>query len=119
MMIGANFDYLKKCLKLDVFRCSYTSPNHYKTIVRNRRWMQMEIQHHFVRKNNINRGLYELHLSLTKGLSDCEHTRWLSLLSKIEEVWALKIKKKRNRLARKLFKLRATSPKQLNNKGTH
>jgi hypothetical protein len=55
-------------------------------------------------------------------LSDCEHTRWLTILSKIEEVLALKIQEKRNRLFRKLSKFCATSPKKPkkpNYKDTH
>jgi hypothetical protein len=44
-------------------------------------------------------------------LSDSEHT---TFLSKIEEVLAMKIQKKRNRLSRKLSMLRATSPKNPN-----
>jgi hypothetical protein len=47
-----------------------------------------------------------------------EQTRWLIFPSKIEEVLALKIQKKHNRLSRKLFKLYVTSPKKPNYKGT-
>jgi hypothetical protein len=52
-------------------------------------------------------------------LRDYEHTRWLTFLSKIGEMLALKIQKKRNMLSRKLSKLHATSPKKSNFKGTH
>jgi hypothetical protein len=46
-------------------------------------------------------------------MSDYEHIKWLTFLSKIELMLALKIQKKRNRLSRILSKLRATSPKKL------
>jgi murein L,D-transpeptidase YafK len=77
-------------------------------------WLKKEVQHHFARKDNINLELYDFHLSLTKGLNDCEHTRRLTFLSKIEKVSALNIQKKRNTLVRKLSKLHAKSSKKPN-----
>jgi hypothetical protein len=58
-------------------------------------WLKKEIQNHFVRKNNTKLEHYDNRVFLIKGGSDCEHTRWLTFLSKIEEVLTLKIQDKR------------------------
>jgi hypothetical protein len=74
MMIGADIDFLKKCLKI----VHITEPlynNRSKSAVdaaKNLR-LNKETQHHIARKDNTNLKLYNLHISLTDGLSDCSN----------------------------------------------
>jgi PHD/YefM family antitoxin component YafN of YafNO toxin-antitoxin module len=124
--IGADIEFLKKCLKIGVTPkfihiTESLNNNRSKSAVEvaKQHWLKKEIQHHFAKKDEANAELYGLHLSLTKGLTDKEHKCWLAFLSGIDVVITQKIRRKRSRLLGKFSRLRETSPKKPDYKGTH
>lgn len=115
--IKADIYFLKECKSKKVFpnfirvKCAIMNSRSNKVIEASRRkWLNLERKHLHAKLSDIELQLYNVHLLITKNLSNSDSVKWLVKMREINDEVEIKTKTKQETLNRKFQKLIDNKP---------